>query len=62
MRNRDALREYVTGSLWVMPGVSAVLALLVGFILSRIPIGPGSPSVGSRRWRSEVPQTMRAPC
>ena len=43
MRNRDAFREYVTGSLWVLPGISAVLALVAGFILSRIPIGPGSP-------------------
>jgi uncharacterized membrane protein len=43
VRNRDAFREYVTGSLWVLPGISAVLALLAGFILSRIPVGPGSP-------------------
>jgi uncharacterized membrane protein len=43
VRNRDALREYVTGSLWVLPGISAILAVLAGFVLSRIPIGPGSP-------------------
>ena len=43
MRNRDAFREYVTGSLWVLPGINAVLALVAGFILSRIPIDPGSP-------------------
>jgi uncharacterized membrane protein len=43
VRNRDAFREYVTGSLWVLPGISAILALVAGFILSRIPIGPGSP-------------------
>ena len=43
MRNRDAVREYVTGSLWVLPGISAVLALVAGFILSRIPLGPESP-------------------
>jgi uncharacterized membrane protein len=43
MRNREAIREYATGSLWVLPGVSAVLALVVGFILSHIHIGPASP-------------------
>jgi uncharacterized membrane protein len=43
VRNRDAFREYLTGSLWVLPGISAVLALVAGFILSRIPVGPGSP-------------------
>ena len=31
MIRREAIREYTTGSLWVLPGVSAVLALLVGF-------------------------------
>ena len=43
MRNRETIREYVTGSLWVLPGFSAVLALVVGFILSRIRIDPESP-------------------
>ena len=43
MRNRETIREYVTGSLWVLPGLSAVLALAVGFILSRVRIDPGSP-------------------
>jgi uncharacterized membrane protein len=43
MRSREAFREYATGSLWVLPGISAVLALVVGFILSRIHVGPGSP-------------------
>jgi uncharacterized membrane protein len=43
MRNREAIREYASGSLWVLPGLSAVLALVVGFILSRVHIGPGSP-------------------
>ena len=43
MRSREAFREYATGSLWVVPGVSALLALVVGFVLSRIHIGPGSP-------------------
>jgi uncharacterized membrane protein len=45
MRSREAFREYATGSLWVLPGISAVLALVVGFILSRIHVGPGSPWV-----------------
>ena len=56
MRNREAIREYASGSLWVLPGISAVLALVIGFILSRIHIGPG------RRWRSKAPLMMRAPC
>jgi uncharacterized membrane protein len=43
VRNRDAIREYVTGSLWVLPSASAVLAVAAGFILSRIPVGPESP-------------------
>ena len=43
MRNREAIREYATGSLWVLPGVSAVVALVVGFVLSRIDVSPGSP-------------------
>ena len=43
MRNRETIREYVTGSLWVLPGFSAVLALAVGFTLSRIRIDPESP-------------------
>ena len=56
MRNRETIREYVTGSLWVLPGFSAVLALAVGFILSR------SVSIRGRRWRFKAPPTMRAPC
>jgi uncharacterized membrane protein len=43
VRNRDAFREYMTGSLWVLPGISAVLALVAGFILSRVPLDPESP-------------------
>lgn len=43
MRNRETIREYVTGSLWVLPGFSAVLALAAGFILSRVRIDPRSP-------------------
>ena len=43
MTRRGAVREYVNGSLWVWPGVSAVVALLVGFVVSGIDVGPGSP-------------------
>ncbi len=43
MIRREAAREYATGSLWVLPGVSAVAALLVGFVVSYINVGPGSP-------------------
>ncbi|MEK6439154.1 DUF2254 domain-containing protein [Pseudonocardia sp. T1-2H] len=43
MRDRATICEYVTGSLWVLPGFSAVLALVVGFVLSRIRIDPESP-------------------
>ncbi len=40
---RDALREYSRGSLWLLPVVSVVLALLLGALLSRVPVPPGSP-------------------
>src|SRR6478609_5285440 len=43
MTNRGAVREYVNGSLWVWPGVSAVVALVVGFVMSGIDVAPGSP-------------------
>jgi len=43
MVRREALREYATGSLWVLPGVSALAALVVGFAVSHIDVGPGSP-------------------
>jgi len=43
MVNRGAVREYVNGSLWVWPGISAVAALLVGFTVSEIDVAPGSP-------------------
>ncbi|HEY5879974.1 MAG TPA: DUF2254 domain-containing protein [Nakamurella sp.] len=43
MVNRGAVREYVNGSLWVWPGISAVAALLVGFAVSVIDVAPGSP-------------------
>lgn len=43
MIRRAAVREYATGSLWVLPGASALLALLVGFAVSQIDVSPGSP-------------------
>ena len=39
MIRRDALREYSRGSLWFLPAVAAVLAVLLGIILSQIPVG-----------------------
>lgn len=36
------LREYVSGSLWVMPAAGAVAALLVGFAMSQIQLDPSS--------------------
>src|SRR5947209_8672495 len=43
MVGRDALREYVRGSLWVLPGLSVLAALAVGAVLSSVSIGPRSP-------------------
>jgi uncharacterized membrane protein len=40
---RDAWREYSRGSLWLLPMVSVALALLLGTVLSRVPVPPGSP-------------------
>src|ERR1700712_2038203 len=42
MSRRGAIREYADGSLWVLPSISALLALLVGFGVSRINISPNS--------------------
>jgi uncharacterized membrane protein len=43
MIRRDALREYSRGSLWLLPTGSVVVALLLGVLLSRINLSPGSP-------------------
>src|SRR6476619_6428068 len=43
MTSRGAVREYVNGSLWVWPGISAAGALLVGFAVSQINVDEGSP-------------------
>ena len=39
---RGALPEYLRGSLWVLPSVFAVGALLLGWLLSLVPTSPGS--------------------
>jgi uncharacterized membrane protein len=40
---RDAIREYVRGSLWVLPTLCVFGALLLGALLSQIDVGPNSP-------------------
>jgi uncharacterized membrane protein len=45
MMRRDALMEYVRGSLWVLPTLSVIAALVAGSALSQINIGPDSPLV-----------------
>jgi uncharacterized membrane protein len=40
---RDALREYVRGSLWVLPTLSVLAALAAGAVLSSVSVGPRSP-------------------
>src|SRR6478609_5979555 len=42
MSSRAAIREYVNGSLWVLPMGSGLLALLVGYSVSLINVSPGS--------------------
>jgi uncharacterized membrane protein len=43
MIRRDVFSEYVSGSMWVMPVLSAVAALALGASLSVIDLGAGSP-------------------
>ncbi|MDP9223017.1 MAG: DUF2254 domain-containing protein [Actinomycetota bacterium] len=43
MARREALREYASGALWVLPSVSALAALVAGYAVSHIDIGPDSP-------------------
>ena len=45
MINREALREYASASLWVLPTFAGLLALLVGSVMSQIDLGPDSPLV-----------------
>ncbi|MGZ4625085.1 MAG: DUF2254 domain-containing protein [Kineosporiaceae bacterium] len=42
MIRRDALREYSRGSLWFLPAIAAVAALLLGVVLSHIPVSATS--------------------
>jgi uncharacterized membrane protein len=43
MIRRDALSEYVRGSLWVLPTLSVLAALAAGSLLSLVNVGPRSP-------------------
>jgi uncharacterized membrane protein len=43
MIRRDALSEYLRGSLWVLPSLSVLAALVTGSVLSLVDIGPNSP-------------------
>src|SRR5215475_28927 len=43
MIRRDALSEYVRGSLWVLPTLSVLVALAAGSLLSEVSICPHSP-------------------
>ena len=43
MIRRETIREYAAGSLWVLPLLSAVAALIAGSVLSQVEIGPDSP-------------------
>ena len=43
MIQRDALREYVRGSLWVLPTLCALAAVILGELISRIDVPPTSP-------------------
>ena len=43
MMDREALREYAGGALWVLPGVSGLVALAVGAAMSQIQVSADSP-------------------
>jgi uncharacterized membrane protein len=43
MLRRDAAREYLRGSLWVLPTLSVAAAITAGSILSEIKVGPDTP-------------------
>ena len=45
MVRRDVAREYVGGSLWVLPSLAAIGALIIGSVLSFVDVGPDSPLV-----------------
>jgi uncharacterized membrane protein len=42
MIRRDALREYSRGSLWLLPSVAVIVALIAGGLLSRVNVGAES--------------------
>ena len=37
-RRREEVGEYVRGSLWVLPGIAALAALVAGSVLSLVPV------------------------
>jgi uncharacterized membrane protein len=39
---REVWREYVAGSLWVVPGLCGLVAMAVGALLARVDAGPGT--------------------
>ena len=43
MMNREALREYASGALWVLPGIAGLVALGVGSLMSQIEVASDSP-------------------
>lgn len=43
MVTSESVREYVNGSLWVLPGAAAISALALGLAVSRIELAPESP-------------------
>src|SRR6266487_1625998 len=43
MVRRDALREYLRGSLWVLPTLSVLAAMVAGGVLSLVHVGADSP-------------------
>ncbi len=45
MINRETFREYASASLWVLPTLAGLFALITGSIVSQIDLGPDSPLV-----------------
>ncbi|MET0695286.1 MAG: DUF2254 domain-containing protein [Propionibacteriaceae bacterium] len=39
---REALKEYANGALWVLPGAAALLALAAGFVVSQVEVRAGT--------------------
>jgi uncharacterized membrane protein len=64
MVRRDELKEYVSGSLWVLPSLGAIVALAAGVTLSFVRVGPGSlfafqgTADDARALLSEITSTM----